>query len=511
MKKINYIKLLLLGVVSLSSCSKDYLDTRPTDSVEKSEVFATTKSAKVAVNGLAKMMTQQYLGTQGFNGEGTIKMYYGNYPGNNFFVNLSGWADIINSNYNQNLTSIYLYYPWYYYYKLISNANEIVLNIDGAEGPVAEKQFIKAQALTFRAYSFMMLAQIYGNRWSDSNNGQTAGLVLRTDVSTGDMPLSTLGQTYDLIYKDLSDAISMYDESKLNRESGKNFQVNKDVAYAIYARAALNRQDYVNAEKFAILARENYKLMNNDEYKSGFYDPNGEWIWSSYGAADETLFFYSFQSYIAYNSTASAARTTPKIISRELFDKIPVSDIRRDLFLDPKGEAYTTATGIAGPEMKARAFRTFPDLQSTAVPYAYMNFKFKAKDLPGVGNLNHFRAAEMYLIEAEAKYFQNKPATAVQAALNALNTSSGRDTKYNCTKTGAELLKEIKLYRAIELWGEGFDWFEMKRWGDPIIRNAHANGGNFLTSLAVTINPQDKNKWTWSIPLRESDYNKGLE
>ncbi|WP_232789204.1 hypothetical protein [Sphingobacterium sp. UDSM-2020] len=60
-------------------------------------------------------------------------------------------------------------------------------------------------------------------------------------------------------------------------------------------------------------------------------------------------------------------------------------------------------------------------------------------------------------------------------------------------------------------WGEGFDWFDMKRWGDPIIRNAHANGGNFLTSLAVTINPQDKNKWTWSIPLRESDYNKGLE
>lgn len=84
MKKINYIKLLLLGIVSLSSCNKDYLDTRPTDSVEKSEVFATTKSAKVAVNGLAKMMTQQYLSSQGFNGEGTIKMYYGNYPGNNF-------------------------------------------------------------------------------------------------------------------------------------------------------------------------------------------------------------------------------------------------------------------------------------------------------------------------------------------------------------------------------------------------------------------------------------------
>lgn len=89
--------------------------------------------------------------------------------------------------------------------------------------------------------------------------------------------------------------------------------------------------------------------------------------------------------------------------------------------------------------------------------------------------------------------------------------ASGRDEAYNCTKTGTALLNEIKLYRAIELWGEGFDWFDMKRWGDPIVRNAYANGGNFLTSLAVTINPQDKNKWTWAIPLRESDYNKGLE
>jgi hypothetical protein len=161
--------------------------------------------------------------------------------------------------------------------------------------------------------------------------------------------------------------------------------------------------------------------------------------------------------------------------------------------------------------MKARAFATFPDLQSNAVPYAYMNFKFKANDLPGVGNLNHFRASEMYLIEAEAKFFQNKAASEVQGVLNALNATSGRDVKYVCTKTGTDLLNEIKLYRAVELWGEGFDWFDMKRWGDAIVRRNNANGGNFLTSLAVTINPQDKNKWTWSIPLRESDYNKGLE
>lgn len=54
MKKINYIKLLLLGIVSLSSCNKDYLDTRPTDSVEKSEVLQPQKALKLLSMGLPK-------------------------------------------------------------------------------------------------------------------------------------------------------------------------------------------------------------------------------------------------------------------------------------------------------------------------------------------------------------------------------------------------------------------------------------------------------------------------
>lgn len=46
----------------------------------------------------------------------------------------------------------------FYYYKLIVNANAIIMNIDNAKGTDSEKQFIKAQkALTFRAYSYLML------------------------------------------------------------------------------------------------------------------------------------------------------------------------------------------------------------------------------------------------------------------------------------------------------------------------------------------------------------------
>ncbi|MCK7557548.1 RagB/SusD family nutrient uptake outer membrane protein [Chitinophaga sedimenti] len=506
-------KILSIGLLSFSllaaSCGKDYLDTKPTGEVSAGTVFETTANAKLAINGLAKMMTQQYLSSQGFNGEGTIKMYYGNYPGNNFYVNLSGWAVIINGTYNENITSIYCYYPWYYYYKIIGNANTIITKIDAAAGTEAERQFIKAQALTYRAYAYTMLAQLYGNRWADSNNGTTNGVILRLDESTGDAPLATLAQTYAQVYTDLDQAIDLYTKSAKTRTA--NYEMNINVAYAIYARAAITRQDYPTAEAMAVKARTGYPLMTNTEYRAGFATPNQEWIWSSYGATDETLYFYSYFAYIAYNSSGSAVRTTPKCISRELFNKIPATDIRKGLFLDPLNYTYTTSTGVAGTELKARAFSLFPALQSNATPFAYMQFKIKANDIPGVGNLNHFRSSEMYLIEAEAKYFQTKPATEIQAVMNALNRTSGRDASYNCTTTGTALLNEIKTYRNIELWGEGFDWFDMKRWGDPIDRKAYAAGGNFLSSLAVKIEPSANNKWTWKVPQKETDYNTALE
>ncbi|WP_316797852.1 RagB/SusD family nutrient uptake outer membrane protein [Pedobacter frigidisoli] len=504
MKKTLFLTI-FSALAFLSSCKKEWLETEPTSSTSTATVFETTANAKLAINGLAKLMTTQYLSSQGFNGEGTIKMYYGNYPGNNFFVNLSGWATIINGTLNENVSSTYDYYPWYYYYMIIGNANAIANNIDAASGPYADKQFIKAQALTYRAYCYMMLAQLYGNRWSDSNNGSTPGLVLRTESTTGDMARSTLLETYNLIYSDLNQAISLYASSGKSRTT--NYEVNANVAYAIYARAALNRQDYANAESYAVKARTGYALMSVADYKAGFSNATSEWIWSSYGASDETLYYYSYFSYMAYNSSASAVRSTPKCISKELFDQIPATDIRKSLFLDPTGYSYTTSTGVAGTALKARAFVLYPNIYSTSTVYAYMQFKVAANDQPGVGNLNHFRSSEMYLIEAEAKYFQNKDAASIQNLLIELNKTSKRDESYTNTKTGAALLGEIKKYRAIELWGEGFDWFDMKRWGDSIVRKAYANGGNFITSLAITILPTDNNKWTWKIPLKETDNN----
>lgn len=503
--RFNILKYITLsGALLLTACSSDFLETAPSDSTATETVFETTANAKLAINGLAKLMTTQQMGSQGYNGEGTIKMYYGNYPGNHFMVNHSSRTNQINGNYYDNITSTYNYYPWHYYYKLISNANAIIHNIDAAEGPQKEKDYIKAQALTYRAYSYSMLSQLYGNRWDDSNNGTTKALVLRLEPTSDPMPLSSLGEIYDQVYEDLDYALSLFDSANYSRN--ENFEIDASVAQAVYARAAITKQDYATAALYAESARVNNPLMSVEEYKEGFANPTSEWIWSSYGAVDETLYFYSYFAYIAYNSTASNVRTKPKRMSKELYDQIPATDIRRDLFLDPEGFDINESTGRAGDDLEENAYDRYPDLPSNAQVFAHMQFKISANDMPGVGHLNHFRSSEMVLIEAEAKYFLGDEA-GVATLLEELTASTNRDSNYTVTATGDDLFAEIKKYRAIELWGEGFDWFDTKRWNDPIDRKGVSDGGNFMPPVAVKIEPQEKNKWTWKTPQRETDNN----
>ena len=514
MKNILRYSLIIAALSLAAACSKAYLETAPESAESPATIFSTTENCQLAINGLAKMMTTQYLSTQGLNGEGTIKTWYGNFGNDLQRCNQTGWAALWNHTYNEQVNSTYLIYPWYYYYKVIANANQVIENVDDAEGPEAERKFYKAQALVFRAHAFTMLMQLYAYRWQDSNNGSGKGVALRLDTQanedgTYDIPLSTQAECYAQIYADCDEAISLFQASGLTRPADEFYKPNINVAYAVKARAALIREDWTTAASAAASARAGRTLMSKNEYmNSGFNNPNDEWIWGVYEAEDQTIYYYSFFAYQASNASSSMQRTYPLAISKELYDQIPATDARRAMWLEPTAEeaAELNAAGRSTGKLYKRAFAEYGDkLYSTSLVYQYMQFKFLATFMPGGGSFNIYRAAEMYLTEAEAKCHMGGQDASVQALLNELNKNL--NPSYNCTKTGADLLTEVKLYRRIDLWGEGFDWYDYKRWNEPIIRKNKANGGNFNDAFAVTINVGDGNSWTWKIPKRETDYN----
>ncbi len=512
MKK--YIFVLSAAVLGLTACGSDYLETAPQNAEGTSVMIESAENASLVVNGMCKAMTTQYCSSQGWNGEGSIKTWYGNYPGADFQkVNYAGYVAIFNQTYHLMKSSIYDYFAWYYYYKQISNANSIICNIDNASGTEADKAYVKAQALTFRAYSFFMLSQIYCHRWSDEQ-GKTDGIILRVDQSTGDQELATLEQTYAQVYADLDEAIALY--SKSGKDRGTNtvanvyefYKPNIDVAYAIYARAALTREDWQNAAKYAALAKAGHPIMSNAQYADGMFTYNPEWIWGVYEGEEQTLYYYSFYAYQGSNSSSSQCRNYPTAISKELIDQIPETDVRRDLYLVPTDAelAECNAAGRSTKTLYKRAFANYASrLYSTSLVYAYMQMKHRCQFTPGGGSFPLFRSAEMYYIEAEADYHLGKIAEAQQLIYDANKDRDPALTK--STKTGDDLLDEIKLYRRFDLWGEGYDWFDCKRWGSTIVRKTWADGGSFLKAYVGTIKPGDANQWTWVIPERETQYN----
>jgi len=531
---------LLAGMMLVSSCAGDYLDTAPTDSTGATDAVGTTANAMKALNGIAKIMTTQhsYFGG-GFAGENNIMIQYESYPSENYNYNYyaSGWSPIFNQEFHTRTNSIYDAYAWYYYYTIAGNANTILANIDNAEGTEAERNFVKASALTFRAYAFEKLVHYYCWRWQDSNNGASQGIVLRLDESTGGQGYATLAETYAQIYKDLDEAIMLFEQSGMDRNASQVWMPNINVAHAIYARAALTKQDYTKALTEAKLARQNYPLMSNAEYHAGFCNPTSEWIFGSFGSAQENNWYWSYGTQYAcngYYANAAGAANGAGSIGRELINRIPNDDARKALFLTEDkfpgynfndGSAMDLGYGILGmgdDEKKADALweEAAAYCQKMAVsgleaPYqaGYMylggQLKFYVFDTPGVSYLPFIRSSEMVLVEAEANYFLNDE-TAARASLVELNAISGRNPEYTCDKSGEALWNEIMDYRELELWGEGFAWSDYKRWNRDIVRHSFAEGGNAHISVAKTIPASGVNKWTWDVPLNETDYNDEL-
>lgn len=529
---------LLAGMMLVSSCAGDYLDTAPTDSTGATDAVGTTANAMKALNGIAKIMTTQHSHFGGgFAGENNIMIQYESYPSENYNYNLyaSGWSSIFNQEFHTRANSIYDAYAWYYYYTIAGNANTILANIDNAEGTEAERDFVKASALTFRAYAFEKLVHYYCWRWQDSNNGASQGIVLRLDESTGGQGYATLAETYAQIYKDLDEAIMLFEQSGMDRNASQVWMPNINVAHAIYARAALTKQDYTKALTEAKLARQNYPLMSNAEYHAGFCNPTSEWIFGSFGSSQENNWYWSYGTQYACNGYyASTQQTGAGSIGRELINRIPNDDARKALFLTEDkfpgynfndGSAMDLGYGILGmgdDEKKADALweEAAAYCQKMAVsgleaPYqaGYMylggQLKFYVFDTPGVSYLPFIRSSEMVLVEAEANYFLNDE-TAARAALVELNATSGRNPEYTCDKSGEALWNEIMDYRELELWGEGFAWSDYKRWNRDIVRHSFAEGGNAHISVAKTIPASGVNKWTWDVPLNETDYNDEL-
>ena len=134
--------------------------------------------------------------------------------------------------------------------------------------------------------------------------------------------------------------------------------------------------------------------------------------------------------------------------------------------------------------------------------YATTKFYEKKTEIP-YGAMIDMRAAEMYLVEAEAAVRQGQTSVALEILqtlqrarqVPVVTTSSSQDA----------LLASILLERRKEMYGEGLDFFDISRLELPVEKSM-ANGNDLDLSL-----PVHSNKLIMMIPDEETLNNKDIE
>jgi starch-binding outer membrane protein, SusD/RagB family len=480
MKKINILILFVSCAGVFTSCKKDFLDTRPDgyfleQDVRELGAASPASLIKVVDPSMKGIYAYMYSYNTAFRASGRhddfgqksidistdfmtedIVQYVDHWFGFDYLL------DDRDAPFARTFTN------WNFYYKIINDANTIVASIDPAVTDAALKA-VRGQAIAIRAFSFLNLAQLYQQTFK--GNESAKGIPIYTAPATEGKPRGTLTEVYSQIEKDLLEAIGLL--AGFNRTTKE--QINQNVARGMLARAYLNMERWADAASQASQARAGFPLMSGADYNAGFSDINNpEWMWGGDINATNTTIFASFFSHMDNTSPGyNGALGIYKLIDKKLFDQIPATDARRNAYNSPTAPTYPALPPLA-------------------------NLKFRTPT-GWVGDYVYMRAAEMYLIEAEAqaRLGSNTPA---QTALTTLLTT--RIPGFTTTNTGAALVDEVILHRRIELWGEGFSLNDYKRWKRGIDRT----NSNHRADARLVIAAGDK-KFFYQIPQREFDTN----
>lgn len=535
--------LLILFAISITSCEEDFLERTPTDAISASDALASVENMQLVLNGIHRGLYSQSQTV--FPGGNTAR------ANNHYWVplgdNLTGdlihsanannlsWRSAMQWNEHTQPTSLTVELLWYHRYNIILHANLLINGItEGDFKETPELNSILGQAYAYRAYAYLSLVQHYAKGYLIGDPASDAGvpLLFSSESPFTSQPRSTVQEVYDQIGSDLNAAISAFEEGSPRPSGGAETksQLNIDVAYGLKARWALSKGDWQTAVDAAVKAREGYALLGEDDWKSGFNSNElSEVIWGSHVIEAETTFFRSY-FYLASNTfNGSQIRNNPKIADRRMVDAIPATDYRKDVFLpDAPNSNTSAANGNGGWENNTNPLYTTEEEFLAAIAeikgkyglvgghntHPYMHFKLKQAN-PGTINPDdviYMRAAEMYLIEAEAKLMMGDLAGAKEA-LRPL--AEARDSAWDPDQftTVDSFFEHIKFQWRLEMWGEGFGYTNHIRWDEGI--DHAANGGSGASEVlyqgAFQIDkPSTNDDWIFKIPLAEINANPNL-
>jgi hypothetical protein len=488
MNKIIFISLALFSLSLIETgCKKDWLNTVPSTSV--------TLPALKSIEGADLLITGTNRYRFVWNGGNPHQSYCGEKSADIFLDALAFDFTVTgNKSYEQywaierelhhtsdNATAVRSI--WSHPYRMIDNVNQLLSFIDEIkDGSDNQRKFYKAQALIYRAHYYHRLVQTYGKPVHTDPN--SPGVPLLLVPSTSPTARSTVAEVYARIKSDLKLAEALLTDNKVVR-SDKTL-ADLSVVQGLLARVYSCTHQWDSVVYYARLARETHTLMSKDEWRSGFNKVNNEWMWATIAPADEHQNAPNFFSFISNGDGYPASWGYDNGIGEQLYSHADTSDCRF------YGISTASGTPIAVDKL----------VSDGVIAY----YKFFLNGMNSF-SIPYMRSAEMLLLEAEGKAMKSDDAGAKELLHELLAArTNNADTLVNRI---VNILSEIKLQRRMELWCEGFGYYDLKRWGDGIPAGGRGNGqfASYNGRAATQDIPAGDPYFLFLIPKAELDAN----
>src|SRR5690606_28582909 len=374
MKTKSNLILMVFAILALASCSEDFLDKDFRSNVSGNtlqDLAASNPEALLTITSGIEAGNQFFLNDFSTAGHGNMHDEFGHMAynlgfdlmSNDVVQTLSHWF-VNYYNYTARIeTSLRTDAVWQFYYRVIYNMNDGIRLIP-ADAIDSQLRHVRGRMLTMRAFAYFQLIRVYSNG--------DMGIPLYTDESASGARES-VEDIKALILSDLEEAHTLLaDYNRANKTL-----VNQSVVSGLLARYHLEYGSNTLAASYAAQARNGFPLMGTTGLYDGFNKiSNAEWMWGADINTATSTYYASFFSHMGnLNAGYAGLLQSYKSVDRRIFDQISATDARKSWFVD--------------------------DGNPFGLP-KYANTKF-IDDTDFEGDYVFMRAAEMYLIEAEAK------------------------------------------------------------------------------------------------------------
>lgn len=393
---------------------------------------------------------------------------------------------------------------WAYNLNSLANVNFLLDNIDkvtGTEAELAEIKIIKGEMYLFRAMLMHELALKFSADYDPATaETQYGGILMLHYDPTAKPTRATLKQTYDQILDD----IALAKASLTTAGAANSIYLTVDCITAFEAKVYLHTHNYSGAITAAssLIGNSKYALAADAAaFKKIWTDDTGTEIIFKFFASSAETGSTGFGSNFVLDQTQTDTEFKPDYIPSKFgVDLFSDTDIRKGAYLrkiniNVNNQVFTNLYVLNKyPGNKA--------LRTNAAQNNYLN-------APKV-----HRLADFYLIAVEACAQRNQAGdiAAGSTLLNTLRSNRISDWIAIDYTTQSDLMIQLKLERAREMYMEGTRLADLKRWGDALNRTGPQDPqADFGAQYSSMTKAKTDYMFIWPIPDNEIFANPNIE